>query len=101
MRACASGGEAGVGFECGSALALARDERHEVGSERIELAVGACTARNEWVSTDASGVVFEGAVLTEEARGVVGGSLGNEVLVLCKDTQRRAGGQQAWQEGRV
>ena len=47
----------GVGFECGSALALARDERHEVGRERVELAVGACTARNGMVSTGASRAV--------------------------------------------
>ena len=58
------------GNRVGAKVALARDEGHEAASERIVAAAGA-----------------------EEARGVVGGALRDEVLVLCEGTQ--AGGRSA------
>ena len=100
MRACASGGETGVGFECGSALALAGRERHEVGGERVELAVRACTARNGMVSTGASR-----AVLRAQASPMKHVALFVDPWEIkswfSAKARRQAGGQQASQKGKV
>ena len=99
MRAQAQA-EGGVGFECDSALALARDERHEVGGERVELAVRACTARNERVSTCGLRAVLRARSSPMKHVALFVDPWEMKSWFSAK-AQRQAGGQQTWQDGRV